>query len=165
LIHINRRKLFDPAIAPTLSDEVRQEFLQALNAKIERVVSGGNKPKGPRVYNQFCSTCAREFRKGRFCDHCEQIYNDLDTPDGQLWIGCDAECGKWNHAACEVAYGKDLDMMALAQAEEDRQNKGIEAEPEVENEGNYYCLKCRKKSKTPTTPKSKPTVQKKASVK
>lgn len=105
--------------------------------------------------------CAKLFRKGCFCDHCEQVYNESDMLDGKLWIGCDdVKCDKWNHASCEVLHGIDDDMkeVALAEekAEEDRKNRGPnEASEEGEPDSkNYYCLKCRKKNKTVKTTKA-----------
>ena len=119
----------------------------------------------------MCATCAKAFRKGCFCDHCEQVYNESDMLDGKLWIGCDdVKCEKWNHASCEVEHGVDEDMKALAMIEvnneEDRKNRGPGAESEVE-QGKYYCLKCRKKNKTAKITKSpitKPLAPKKAAM-
>jgi hypothetical protein len=153
----------------SLSTETRDQYLQVLSAKLVKVQS----MQQIRKYRQLCAPCAKLFRKGCFCDHCEQVYNESDMLDGKLWIGCDdVKCGKWNHAFCEVEFGVDEDMKALAmaevKAEEDRKNRGPDVVSDAaEPEGKYYCLKCRKKNKTAKITKSpinKPLAPKKAAL-
>ena len=63
--------------------------------------------------------------------------------DGKKWISCDA-CDKWNHTDCEIEHAgeHDSDMKRIATEFSKKQDSGIGYE---ENDGNYWCLNCRKK--------------------
>ena len=91
------------------------------------------------------------------------MYNESDMLDGKLWIGC-VKCDKWNHASCEIELGEDEEMKALAideeKLEEDRKNREPDAVSEDNDSKDYFCLKCRKKYKTPKI--TKPLAPKKA---
>jgi len=91
------------------------------------------------------------------------VYNESDMLDGKLWIGC-VKCDKWNHASCEIELGEDEEMKALAideeKLEEDRKNREPDAVSEDNDSKDYFCLKCRKKYKTPKI--TKPLAPKKA---
>lgn len=53
----------------------------------------------------LCERCVQLYNNDRYCDFCEQIYED-GTDDGKNWVECSL-CGRWNHPECQAAQGNE----------------------------------------------------------
>eukprot|EP01080_Neovahlkampfia_damariscottae_P005957 gene5957-9956_t len=83
----------------------------------------------------LCNACGLHYKKGHFCQFCQQIYKESEADDKENpWIGCE-RCSRWVHKNCDVE------------------------KPELKDGESYKCAECRNNpfDKIPTFEKKRKT--------